>query len=71
MEQQGQIVRKTILVLLDGCRFDTGAEHAGYLEHLVEMGKGARSRGALKRRYPSWSWPPFFAGCWTCRPRRG
>ncbi len=33
---------KTILVLLDACRFDTGTENAGYLEHLIDNRQGAK-----------------------------
>lgn len=56
-QQTGEISRKTILVLLDGCRFDTGTENAGYLEHLVDSGKGARYR--VRGELPSLSRPVY------------
>ena len=33
---------KTVLVLLDACRYDAATETAGYLEHLIEAGLGAK-----------------------------
>lgn len=40
---------KTILVLLDACRYDAITEYAGYLEHLIDQGVGSKYRvqGAL------------------------
>ena len=34
------LLAKTILVLLDACRYDTCSENAGYLEHLIDEGQG-------------------------------
>lgn len=31
-----------IFILLDGCRLDAAAENMGYVEHLIEQGKGAK-----------------------------
>ena len=38
------LMGKTILVLLDACRLDTVTQAAGYLEHLVQQGRGAKYR---------------------------
>lgn len=48
---------KTILVLLDACRFELAGETAGYLEHLIEVSQGAKYcvRGGL----PSQSRPMY------------
>lgn len=48
---------KTILVLLDACRFDTGTENAGYLEHLIDRGQGAKYR--VRGELPSTSRPMY------------
>ncbi|MCI8817343.1 MAG: nucleotide pyrophosphatase [Angelakisella sp.] len=48
---------KTILVLLDACRYDTGTENAGYLEHLIDYGKGAKYR--VRGELPSMSRPMY------------
>jgi len=48
---------KTILILLDACRFDAGTENAGYLEHLIDSGKGAKYR--VRGELPSMSRPMY------------
>lgn len=48
---------KTILVLLDACRYDTATENAGYLEHLVEVGLAAKYR--VRGELPSISRPMY------------
>lgn len=47
----------TILVLLDACRYDTGSENAGYLEHLIDYGQGAKYR--VRGELPSMSRPMY------------
>ncbi len=49
--------RKTILVLLDACRFDSMTENAGFLEHMIEYNKGAKYR--VKGEIPSLSRPIY------------
>lgn len=56
-QQKNAASRKTILVLLDGCRFDTGTENAGYLEHLIDRKQGARYR--VLGELPSLSRPVY------------
>lgn len=51
------ILGKTILVLLDACRFDTGTDNAGYLEHLIDRGQGAKYR--VRGELPSMSRPMY------------
>jgi len=53
----GATLGKTILILLDACRFDAGTENAGYLEHLIDSGKGAKYR--VKGELPSLSRPMY------------
>jgi len=48
---------KTILVLLDACRYDVCTEYAGYLEHLIDSGKGAKYR--VRGELPSLSRPMY------------
>ncbi len=48
---------KTILVLLDACRYDTCSENAGYLEHLIDEGQGAKYR--VRVELPSMSRPMY------------
>lgn len=48
---------KTILVLLDACRFDAATEVAGYLEHLIEAGAGAKYK--VRGELPSMSRPMY------------
>ena len=48
---------KTILILLDACRFDTGTQNAGFLEHLIDWGKGAKYR--VRGELPSMSRPMY------------
>lgn len=48
---------KTIIVLLDACRYDAITENAGYLEHLIEYKKGAKYR--VKGEIPSFSRPIY------------
>ena len=36
------LMRKTIFVLLDACQYDAGTRNLGYLEHLIDYGKGAK-----------------------------
>lgn len=48
---------KTILVLLDACRFDAATETAGYLEHLIEAGAGAKYK--VRGELPSMSRPMY------------
>ena len=55
--EKGVILGKTILVLLDACRFDTGTENAGYLEHLIDERKGAKYR--VRGELPSMSRPMY------------
>lgn len=47
----------TILVLLDACRYDIGSENAGYLEHLIDYGQGAKYR--VRGELPSMSRPMY------------
>lgn len=47
----------TILVLLDACRWDVGTANAGYLEHLVEVGKAAKYK--VRGELPSMSRPMY------------
>lgn len=55
--ETGAALAKTILVLLDACRYDTGTENAGYLEHLIDYGKGAKYR--VRGELPSMSRPMY------------
>lgn len=48
---------KTITVLLDACRYDTCSEYAGYLEHLIDNGQGAKYR--VRGELPSLSRPMY------------
>lgn len=48
---------KLILVLLDGCCYDTATENLGYLEHLVSVGKGSKFR--VMGELPSMSRPMY------------
>ena len=56
-KETGVTLGKTILVLLDACRFDTGTENAGYLEHLIDSKKGAKYR--VRGELPSMSRPMY------------
>lgn len=47
----------TILVLLDACRWDVGTDNAGYLEHLVDLGKAAKYK--VRGELPSMSRPMY------------
>ena len=49
--------RKTILILLDACRFDLAEETAGYLEHLIERSCGAKY--CVQGELPSQSRPMY------------
>ena len=42
---------------MDACRYDTGTENAGYLEHLIDYGKGAKYR--VRGELPSMSRPMY------------
>ncbi|MCI9668048.1 MAG: alkaline phosphatase family protein [Angelakisella sp.] len=44
-------------LLLDACRFDTGTENAGYLEHLIDNRQGAKYR--VRGELPSMSRPMY------------
>jgi predicted AlkP superfamily pyrophosphatase or phosphodiesterase len=48
---------KTIMILLDGCCYDTATENLGYLEHLVSIGKGTKLR--VLGELPSLSRPMY------------
>ena len=48
---------KTILVLLDACRWDICGENAGYLEHLIDTRQGAKYR--VRGELPSMSRPMY------------
>lgn len=48
---------KTILILLDACRYDTGTENAGFLEHLIDREQGAKYR--VRGELPSMSRPMY------------
>lgn len=48
---------KTILTLLDACRYDTGSENAGFLEHMIDRGLGAKYR--VRGELPSMSRPMY------------
>ncbi len=48
---------KTILVLLDACRFDAASDTAGYLEHLISVGLGAKYK--VRGELPSMSRPMY------------
>ncbi len=48
---------KTILVLLDACRWDICGENAGYLEHLIDVRQGAKYR--VRGELPSLSRPMY------------
>lgn len=48
---------KTILVLLDACRYDICSENAGYLEHLIDSRQGAKYR--VRGELPSMSRPMY------------
>ena len=48
---------KTILILLDACRYDLAGETAGYLEHLIEESEGAKYR--VRGELPSQSRPMY------------
>ena len=50
-------MNKAIFVLLDACRYDAATAYAGYLEHLVAQGKGARYK--VKGEVPSMSRPMY------------
>lgn len=49
--------RKTIFILLDGCRYDTATENLGYLEHLIEAGRGRKFK--VTGELPSLSRPMY------------
>ncbi len=48
---------KTILILLDGCRYDAATDNLGYLEHLAEMGLASKFR--VMGELPSLSRPMY------------
>lgn len=48
---------KTILVLLDGCRYDAISTTGGYFEHLIDRGLGAKYR--VRGELPSMSRPMY------------
>ncbi len=48
---------KTILIILDGCGYDVATENLGFLEHLVEIGKGSKFR--VHGELPSVSRPMY------------
>ena len=48
---------KLILVLMDACRFDAITQTAGYLEHMIDYGKGAKYR--IRGELPSMSRPMY------------
>lgn len=50
-------MRKVILVLVDGLRYDAACEQMGYLHHLVETGRAARFK--VKAELPSLSRPLY------------
>ncbi len=51
------MLHKTILVLIDGCCYDTATKNFGYLEHLVSMGLGSKFR--VQGELPSLSRPMY------------
>ncbi len=55
--QDSRIERKMVLVLLDGCRYDTSIEQMGLLNHYVE--KGIANRVKVKSELPSNSRPLY------------
>lgn len=50
-------MNKTIFVLLDGCTYLEAKENLGYLEHLIEVNKGAKYK--VKGQLPSMSRPIY------------
>lgn len=50
-------MRKTILVLLDACQYEAGTRNLGYLEHLIDYGKGAKYK--VRGELPSLSRPMY------------
>ncbi|MCI9212568.1 MAG: alkaline phosphatase family protein [Ruminococcus sp.] len=50
-------MRKTIFVLLDACQYDAGTRNLGYLEHLIDYGKGAKYK--VRGELPSLSRPMY------------
>ena len=50
-------MQKTIFVLLGACRWDIGSANAGYLEHLVEVGRAAKYQ--VRGELPSMSRPMY------------
>jgi predicted AlkP superfamily pyrophosphatase or phosphodiesterase len=53
----GNMVKKAILVLLDGLRFDVAQSHMGFLGHLVESGQASLYR--VRSELPSLSRPMY------------
>ncbi len=53
----GDIMDKTIFVLLDACRFDTATRYLGHLEHLIDYEKGAKYK--ILGELPSLSRPMY------------
>lgn len=50
-------MNNTIFVLLDACRYDLGTRNLGFLEHMVDYGKGAKFR--VRGELPSLSRPIY------------
>jgi len=50
-------MNKTIFVLLDACQYEAGIRNLGYLEHLIDYGKGARYK--VRGELPSLSRPMY------------
>lgn len=50
-------MRKTIFVLLDACQYEAGTRNLGYLEHLIDYGKGAKYK--VRGELPSLSRPMY------------
>lgn len=50
-------MNKTILVLLDACRYDAATRNFGYLEHLIDCGRGAKYK--VRGELPSLSRPIY------------
>ncbi len=68
INRNGEVMAKTIFVLLDGCGFGVGERNLGYAEHLIEQGLGAKYR--VLGELPSMSRPIYetlLTGLPVCR----
>lgn len=50
-------MKKTIFVLLDACQYEAGTRNLGFVEHLIDRGKGAKYK--VRGELPSLSRPMY------------